>query len=75
MVRRVMQRSHASSAIENWRPSKDSVEVTEMGVSMLEYQSIVRSTYEDGADGGRGMQSPEIRVHRAQGSDEVIIRY
>lgn len=75
MARRVMQRSHASSASEKWRPSKDFVEVTEMGDSMLEYQSLVRSTYEDGADGGRGMQSPEIRVHRAQGGDEGIIRY
>ena len=73
MARRVMQRSHASSVSEKWRPSKDSVEVTEMGVPMLEYQSLVHSTYEDGAVGGRGMQSPEIRVHRAQGGDEGII--
>jgi hypothetical protein len=70
MARRVMQRSHAC---EKWRPNKDSVEVTEMGVPMLEYQYLVHSTYEDGADGGRGMQSPEIGVHRAQGVDEGMI--
>jgi hypothetical protein len=70
----VMQRSHASAS-EKWRPSKDNIEVTEMGVPMLEYQSLVRSTYEDGADGGRGMQIPEIRVHRAQGGDEGIKYY
>lgn len=70
MARHVMQRSHASSASEKWRPSKDIVEVTEMGVPMLEYQSLVHSTYKDGAGGGRGMQSPEIRVHRAEGGEE-----
>jgi hypothetical protein len=71
---RVMQQSHASAS-EKWRPSKDSVEVIEMGVPMLERQSLVHSTYEDGAGGGRGMQIPEIRVHRAQGGDEGTTHY
>jgi len=74
MARRVMHRSHASAS-EKWYPSKDSVEVKELGVPMLEYNSPVHSTYEDGADGGRGMQIPEIRVHRAHGGDEGIIHY
>lgn len=74
MARRVMQRSHASAS-DKWRPSKGRVEVTEVGVPMLEYQSLVHSTCEDSADGARGMQSPEIRVHRAQGGEEGIVRY
>jgi hypothetical protein len=72
MAKRVMHRSHASAS-EKWRPSKDSVEVTEIGIPMLEYQSLVHSTYQDGAGGGRGMKSPEIRVYHAQGDDEGII--
>jgi len=74
MARLVMQRSHAS-AIEKWRPSRDRVEVTEAGVPMLEYQSVVHSTYENGADGGRGMQCPEIRVHPPHGGEEGIVHY
>ena len=72
IARRVVQRSHASAS-EKWRPSKDGVEVTEMGVPMLEYEPVVHSTYEEGADCVRGMQSPDIRVHRAQFDDEGII--
>jgi len=71
-ARCVMQRSHASAS-EKWRLNRDRVEVTEVGVPMLEYQSVVHSTYEDGADGGRGMQSPAIRVHLAQGGEEGIV--
>jgi len=74
MARRIMQRSHASPS-EKWRPSRGRVEVTEVGVPMLEYQSVVHNTYEDGADGGRGMQSPEIIVHLAQGGEEGIVHY
>lgn len=74
MTRRVMKRSHASAS-EKWRPSEDTVEVTEVGVPMLEYQSLVHSTYKDGAGDVRGMQIPEVRVHHEQRGDEGIIYY
>ena len=66
MARRVMNRSQASVS-EKWRLNKDSVDVTEVSVPMLECQSLVHSTHEDGAGGGRRMQVPEIRVRHAQG--------
>jgi hypothetical protein len=74
MERHVMNRSQASAS-EKWRLNKDSVEVTKVGVPMLECQSLVHSTYEDGAGGGRRMQVPEITVRHAKGSDGSIIHY
>lgn len=68
---RVVKRGHASTG-EKWRHNKDSVEGREVGVPMLKYQPSDRDRYEDGAGGGRGMQIPEIRVHRAQDGDEGI---